>query len=552
MNKVFAVKPARFLNKIILAVFLLGILSFYTPAVFSWNLLKSPQEFSKKLEQWHNVSLVFASQNLRVPISAFGHTLLLFHKQTHPEPGSIAFEYLGDTSAKFLIVRSLLWSLPGRFRLTFWNQKLWEYEQEDRDVWIIPLKLSSEERNKLNRKVKSSLQEIKPYNFLFTNCSWYIFKVLKESMEDMKCRVAPYVIPADTVRALYRCGKVGKPLYLASQAHRFNEIFKQLDSQDKRKFKKITKDVFSLSLLELLKAIEPLHENKAVKKQKESVFTSKLKSAVTEWVDYQIPRTDNTYKRNKLFQLKKQFYYPSIIEPKELNKSTSRIRRFTLSYWQNPNYTTLTFSPAYLRFLSSVKNSFWADKLEVMTISAGFNFKNFFISEFNILDMKAAGSDNVLRWPVGRELYLGYKKLFISEEHYIESWLARAGTGLSYNLSSGFKISANIFAETGVTGNFDQTDFSAGIGVSAKMFIRLFRFLRFKTEFTRSIGYNSLINQKLNMQLVFYDFHSVVMSADYLYFHTVKNTFSKIKNSSLNIGNNQHHQQLGVSFSFLY
>ena len=378
MNEVFAVKLARFLNRTYLAVFISVILSFYTPVVFSWNLLKSPKEFSKKIEQWQNVSLVFASQNLRVPISAFGHTLLLFHQQTQPEPGSIAFEYLGDTSAKFLAIRSLLWSIPGRFRLTFWNQKLWEFEKEDRDIWIIPLKFNPEERKKLNRRVKSSLQEIKPYNFLFTNCSWYIFKVLKESMQDMNCQVAPYVLPLDTVRALYRCGKTNKPLYLASQARRFNEVFKQLDSQDKKEFKKINKDVFSLSLPELLKAKEPVYKNKTVKKHKDSVFTSKLKSAVTEWVDYQIPRTDNTYKRDKLFKLKKQFYYPTIIEPKELNKSASRIRRLTLSYWKNPSYITLTFSPAYLRFLSSVNNSFWADKLEVMTISTGFNFKKFF------------------------------------------------------------------------------------------------------------------------------------------------------------------------------
>ena len=96
--------------------------------------------------------------------------------------------------------------------------------------------------------------------------------------------------------------------------------------------------------------------------------------------------------------------------------------------------------------------------------------------------MKATGSENVLRWPVGRELYLGYKKLFISKEHHIESWLARVGTGLSYNLYSSFKVSANIFAEAGVAGNFEQTDFSASVGVSAKMFIRFFSFFAIKSR----------------------------------------------------------------------
>jgi len=134
----------------------------------------------RDLNKLKYVSLVFASQNFRSPISSFGHTLLVFHNHVTPEPDSPTFEYLGTTSVSFFAIRALFWSIPGYYRLIPWNQKYWEYERENRDIWLVPLKITSTERAELNRLVKESLPvTTDSYNFLFTNCSWYIFKIIQ-------------------------------------------------------------------------------------------------------------------------------------------------------------------------------------------------------------------------------------------------------------------------------------------------------------------------------------------------------------------------------------
>ena len=195
----------------------------------------------RDLNKLKYVSLVFASQNFRSPISSFGHTLLVFHNHVTPEPDSPTFEYLGSTTVPFYAIRALFWSIPGYYRLIPWNQKYWEYERENRDIWLVPLKITATERSELNRLVKESLPvATDPYNFLFTNCSWYIFKIIQKALKNFNCSVKLYVLPIETLQALQNCGKTAQPVYIPSHSTRVAQAVKVLSSRGKKMIKKLT------------------------------------------------------------------------------------------------------------------------------------------------------------------------------------------------------------------------------------------------------------------------------------------------------------------------
>lgn len=66
------------------------------------------------------VSIAFTSQNQKSPSSMFGHTFLIFHNATPPEPDSIVTEYFGDTSKSFWVnVQAVVFSVPGSFRYSY-------------------------------------------------------------------------------------------------------------------------------------------------------------------------------------------------------------------------------------------------------------------------------------------------------------------------------------------------------------------------------------------------------------------------------------------------
>ena len=475
------------------------------------------QVLADKLGQFKHVSMLFASQNLISPISSFGHTLLIFHNEVTPEPDSIIFEYLGDTEVSYYAIRGLLWTIPGGFHLLPWSQKRWIYEREDRDIWAIRLKLEKHERQKLESNIKAFLSQIEPYNFFFNNCSWYIFEIVKESMDDMECSVKPYVLPIETLNALYKCKKTGESVYIPSHATRLSKAFKKLDRKEK-------------SILKNLDVEDNFHYED---------ISVELKTAITEWVDYKIPRTNREDYRNKLFKLKKIYHHPVQLENKKLEE-LNRLRsgRITLSYLTKWRSTTLTISPAQVRFLNALEDPFWADRFEFMTVGFTFIPKKFFLSKFNVIDINTNTSGHVLKVPFVRDIYLGYQKYTIDSRQYWSEFLARVGSGLVHDFHDHWKLSILAFLESGMSADRQRSYFLARFGIGAVMSVRLLSWLRSKIEVRQMIGYNSLIGQVGKGQLVFLDKRPFVGALEYLFFSTVKDR--------------KFHHSLGFSLSYLF
>ena len=526
MKEIFAVKQVCFFfsTQCFYVFLIITGLGYYA---YGWNLLKDKETFLAQLEQTDRVSLILVDQNLDAPASSFGHILLIFHNEIIPEPDSLTFEYSGDLRTSFFLIRSLFWYVPGAFRIHSWNQRFWEYEREDRDIWMIPLKLKEHEKQNLIKQVRESLRQPKPYNFFFYNCASYLLKILRKAI-DVKCPGKFYTSPIGLLQSLYKCQKIDKPIYLPAGITRLTQSLKTLNKKEKAIFKK--------SLLS--KSNIPYHHLKNIFRDASKHF----KITVTEWIDYKIPRTDKKEDREELFKLKKQYHQPLQSSNKDLTQlHTPRASRMTLQYWQQYKTLTWTLSLSQMRFLSALDNHFWADRFEILTLGLGFNFhsQKLFLEKFNILDMSTNTSANIMKIPFAKDMYLGYQKYSIDSDSYWEHFQARIGGGLTYNLTDYWKLAFLGFLQVGVTGDQEKNKFSLGAGLTSRMFIRFASWMRLKAEFRQIIAKrNALIDQIGHIQFILYDHKPFVGSLDYSIFHADKE--DKWFNS------------LGLSLSYLF
>ncbi len=472
-------------------------------SLLSWEIIEDKNLSFEQLNNFKHVSIVFAGQNLDTPVSSFGHTFLIFHNQTTPEPNSIIFEYLGGDQDKFFEARALFSSVGGAFFLRLWERKLWEYEKEGRDIWIFPIELKDHEREKLQSQIKILLKSKHPYNFFFKNCSWYIFKTVQESMDDMQCSVKFYVIPTDTLHSLYKCKKIKSPLYLPSGATRLFQSLKKLNSKEKKVFKDITSSTLNKNL-------------------NFGEVSTPAKQALTEWIDYTIPRTNEYYIRDKLFNLKKDYHLPGHYHKKLQSVYAPGNSRITLL--QESDYTTLTFVPAQTRFLKPVDSFFWADQFEVMTTSISYRSKRLTLSQWNILDISTNTSKNMLEFPFAKEIYLGYQKYHLNTNTVLKTYSTLIGGGVSYDLMDGWKWMTSIFIEGGIGTLHEKKNSFFGPGISSKMFIRFGNIMRLKVAFQQMIKRRFFIDRKLNFQFIFYDRSPFVGAVDYFSFKMANHT----------------------------
>ena len=526
MKEIFAVKQAKLFNKFKILIISVGIVAHSMS--WTWEILKKPQP--EQLGLFKNVSIVFASRSLNSPVSSFGHILLVFHNESRPEPSALSFEYAGNLRSSFFILRSVLWHAPGFFKLMPWNQKYWEYEREDRDIWFFPLKLTHEERKLLNQNIKKALTEFPPYSFWFKNCASYIFDILKKTMKNFHCSIFFYVLPIDVLRALKRCDKLGKGIFVQAKADVLRESANHLSSKEK-------------SILQKLHPWDPVFMQKN--------HSLKLQKVFSRWIDYKIPRADSQDVREQLFQLKKNYHHTISIPTYSAELSGlqfARNGRLTLSRMQD--YWSFSVSPAEMRFISALNDSFLADHLEVMTLSIALKSKKVFLSELKLFDMQANSSSRILKPPFVRDIYLGYKKYLLHQDQSLELYSARAGHGYSYNLTDKVKLSALLFLEFGITEDVvsitsknrlsfvDNKHLFFGVGGAGRIVVYMLQSMRMKAEYRYTIGKNSKISSQGNMQFVFYDRSPFVGSIEYLFFHTVHDK--------------HFYNSLGLSLSWLF
>ena len=187
------------------------------------------------------LTIAFASQNSDIPESAFGHVFLVFYTQEKPEPDAETVEFVGTVTGFTDMVKTLVNNVEGKYKITSFEQKLWDYDLEDRDIFLLRIKASPEEIDRLNRRIKALTGSTYPYNFTQLNCAYYLLDILAlEGIASSKHLTSLAIKPTDLLKSLPDSRLEGVSIIPSSQTT-FRHYAKKLDPKDIESIKKIPK-----------------------------------------------------------------------------------------------------------------------------------------------------------------------------------------------------------------------------------------------------------------------------------------------------------------------
>jgi hypothetical protein len=335
------------------------------------------------------VSLVFASEQISAPISAFGHTFLVFHNSEFPEPDGVAVEFIGDMSApKSGVLRALFWSIPGQYRLRWFRDKALEYELEDRDLEVHELRLSAAERQRLGTLVANSLARTFSYNFLVQNCSKGIHDLLTKTLTNFSCRQKPYALPVDSVRALRRCGRIQSSRRQSSGYRATLAAYQGLPRQDRSRWNL----AFDRNAFPDPDTVSPT-----------------LAQAIGLGLNYWLIREGHPARRAELFAQKKEFAQVSH-EPETMPTGASGKGDSLVALSFSPEHQWGAIDAALInRSLLNTRNDRLRNsQLQVLRMKATASRAGFRLSEAVLLDLEALVSGSALRSGLVRKLDVAY------------------------------------------------------------------------------------------------------------------------------------------------
>ncbi len=182
------------------------------PAV-DFKLCTDWEEFREKINP-EKAYVVFSSYFINTPASAFGHTLLRFKRKPvagtqHSELLDYGVNYAAVVTTENALIYAIM-GLSGGFKGVFtaipYYYKIREYnDYESRDLFSYELNLNEEELNFMLAHMWELGQTYFDYYYLTQNCSYHILNLIEVARPELDLinKIPFYVIPVDTVKALY-------------------------------------------------------------------------------------------------------------------------------------------------------------------------------------------------------------------------------------------------------------------------------------------------------------------------------------------------------------
>jgi hypothetical protein len=343
---------------------------------------------SRPLQSFGRVSVVFASENIRTPISAFGHTFLVFHDEPFPEPDAQAVDFSGDLSAPGAgVLAALFSSIPGRYRVRPFRDVAFEYDDEDRDLWVYAIRLDEDEKAALARTVIEQVGRAQRYNFVTRNCAQRVHALFLSSLRDFRCTPKVYAMPVDSIRALDRCGRIAGVSHQRSSLGRALGGLATLEPQDRARW-----------------LVAAHHDYFPAENQ-----GGPLPAALGELLDYRLTRERDPELRTQLFGEKKRFptdeASPARVEARPLRAPSA----VTLEVAPLAPRATLSLRPIERSFLSASNDPLRSSTLELLSASITASRHGVRPSALVPFDFEALVPDTPLRSGLVRKLELAYR-----------------------------------------------------------------------------------------------------------------------------------------------
>jgi Domain of unknown function (DUF4105) len=201
------------------------------------------------------VAIVYSSNYLANPASAFGHTFLRLKKRRPPgsletsEQLDFGVDYFATTDTKnplFYAFKGLAGLFPGTFRFHSYETKIREYGNlEARDLWEYDLALTEREVTLLAMHLWELAATHIDYFYLTKNCSYQVLAALEAAVPrvDLISDLNAVVLPKDTIKALFTIpGLVQGVHYRPSLRSQFRGQIERLGPREKEMVARLALD----------------------------------------------------------------------------------------------------------------------------------------------------------------------------------------------------------------------------------------------------------------------------------------------------------------------
>lgn len=463
----------------------------FSVTTFAQNFYSSKSQVESFVQASQYASLAFAAEDFKSPVSSFGHIFIVFHNQSpEPEASSVVLEFVGDMREDNLLLKSLLYTIPGKYKFSTFFHKKREYELENRNLFIAPLNLSANELKRLKKlSINYSNKDFK-YNFLIKNCSKYIHQLILESLSSTSCQLPQMNNPYVNYQSLKKCGLIKDHYFYPSTANEFLGTLK-----------------FDLDELS---------------------FESQNKL-----INYKILRQRHEFKRDRLLQ-KKIKLLPKLSalfnEPIKQTIQHKELSRFYLkNNWNHTQNLSIGFTPAHLFFTNNFDPRFWTDTLKLFDIEAVFNSNNVEISSFDLFKVRSFQAKNPLYSGFTRSINTYYQKYNSVKNSYLKESVIHYGFGKTFAIGSKLSASALFNFEIAHYDSLYISDFYFRMPFELVFNLRFNDFNKLYVSHKHYLKNNSFKNSHTQAKFLIYKSSNWILSYKYEHLKPIKSETNSIQ-----------------------
>lgn len=440
-----------------------------------------------ELKRFTIVSIGFASQDLKSPVSHFGHTFLVFHNQNIPEANALTIEFTGEAPTLTSNISALLTSVPGKYSLNYFSSKVRDYDFENRSIWIYRLNFSDEEINRLREYFLRNSDNKFAYDFGQHNCAFYIAKSLASSKNDLSFEQdGLFVTPVSTLSWARSKKIISAQEYYPSTQIKALQSFEFLAQEDQQ----IIKDA--------LNPLTPITDPSNTKQ--------KIGNALSTITEYLLPREADPTQRNHLFSIKRTFPSTSdsmTISAKDLSKSPSPASISAL-FLPQKNAIILTLRPGFISIenesTSGQKNAtIEALRTDLFIDKTG----DARVEEFHLARIESNQPSGYLRDGFTQALDISVRDYRTYFDRSLKESKILFGRGISY-LYAEHTFSVLPLASAAVTTQDNHSVTNARLEMRINIYKQLTDKTTYVIQATQLVGNHSEIRQAINFNLVHY------------------------------------------------
>jgi len=391
-------------------------------------------EIYKKKAPYKNISLIFASENIKDPSSMMGHTFFKFSGDNLAN--SISFyTFINTYNPLKLIYENTITGMNGYFILRPYRETLYNYlENEKRNVWEFNLKLSEFEKKMIYFHTWELKDINQKYYFTSYNCATVVFYILASAK--------PEILQENNFWLT--------PLSVTKIANKYKMIQQSNLLPNDEWFIKLLENQVSLSKIKKIKSIikfKDFNKFQNLKLTKENFYFITLAQTYSIYL----------YKNNQL--TKKEY--------QQLNNIFNNYKfkyQFDISHYKNPlktpperqigvgfrneektNFFKFSFLPASHSLTDNNKEYFNESALKIGYISFLANQNKILLDNFTIYNMTNLIPYDILTKPISYNFDLSIKRKYDKN----------LNKKLFFNTNVGIGGDLNVFTDINIFTLFD-------------------------------------------------------------------------------------------------